>query len=103
MARKYWDTLPVETAFEVAAQFCNFAADFQRVLSLGQWAQVLQRCCRGRFDAEFTKKVAHQDPNLNVQSFRFLQMFEANIEVPAPGVWPVFSEVVKRRTSSGRL
>ena len=84
MASKFWDSLPAETAFEVAALFCHFAPDFQRVLSPGQWAQVLQRFFRGQFDAEFTEKVAHKDPNLNVQLFRFLPMFGAKIDVPTP-------------------
>ena len=39
---------------------------------------------RGHLDAEFTEKVAHKDPNLNVQLFRFLHMFGAKIEVPTP-------------------
>ena len=81
---KFRDSLPTETTFAVAALFCHFAPDFQRVLSPGQWAQVLQRFFRGQFDAEFTEKVAHKDPNLNVQLFRLLLMFGATIEVPTP-------------------
>ena len=67
-----------------AALFCRFAPDVQRVLSPGQLPQVLQRFFRGQFDAEFTEKVAHKDPNLNVQFFRLLPMFGAKIEVPTP-------------------
>ena len=84
LASKFRDSLPTETAFEVAALFCHFAPDFQRVLSPGQWAQVLQRFFRGQFDAEFTEKVAHKDPNLNVQLFSFVPMLGAAIEVPTP-------------------
>ena len=53
-------------------------------MSLGQWAQLLQRFYRGQFDAEFTEKVAHKEPNLNVQLFRLLHLFGAKIEVPTP-------------------
>ena len=76
--------MQVETACEVATLFCNFAPDFERVLSPGQWAQALQRFFRGQFDAEFTEKVAQTDPNPNVHMFKFLQMFGAKIEVPTP-------------------
>ncbi len=83
-APKFRDTLPAETAFEVAALFCNFAAGCQRVLSPGQRAQVLQRSFRGQFDAEFTGNVAHKGPSLHVQLLRFLHFFGAKIEVPTP-------------------
>ena len=69
VAPKIRDTLPVETAL-----FCHVAADLQRVLSPGQCAQELQRFCRGQFGADFTEKVAHKDPNINVQLFKFLQV-----------------------------
>ena len=75
----------MRTAFEVAALFCDFKPDFERVSSLGQWAQVLQRFLTGQFDAEFTEKVAHTDPIISVHIFKFLQMFEGNIEVHASG------------------
>ena len=44
----------------------------------------MQRFCLGQFDAEVTENVAHTDPNLSVQLFRFLHMFGVNIEVPPP-------------------
>ena len=53
-------------------------------MSLGQWAQVLQRFFQGQFDAEFTEKVAHNDPNISVQLFMLLHMFQGKLEVPTP-------------------
>ena len=85
MASKFRGSLPTETAFEVATLLCHVAPDLERVLSPGQWAQVLQRFFQGQFDAEFTEKVAHKDPNISVQLFRFLHMRQGKIEVPTPG------------------
>ena len=45
---------------------------------------MLQRFFLCQFDAEFTEKVAHNDPNLNVQLLWFLHFFGAEIEVPTP-------------------
>ena len=84
IASKFRDSLPTETAFEIATLFCHVAPDLERVLSPGQWAQVLQRFFRGQFDAEFTEKVAHNDPTLSVQLFKFLHMLGAKLVVPTP-------------------
>ena len=68
-----------EAAYEVAALFCHFAPDFQRVLTASKWQECLQRFFRGQFDNELTEKVAHKDPNLTVESFRFLALFGAKL------------------------
>ena len=62
MASKFRDSFPVETAFEVAALFCHFAPGFQRVLSLAQWAQVLQRFFRGQFECRVHREGGSQGP-----------------------------------------
>ena len=64
--------------------FCQFAPDFQRVLTPNQWAEVSKRFFRGQFDAELTEEVSHKDPNLTVASFRFLQMFGAKLTAANP-------------------
>ena len=42
-----------------------------------QWQDCLQRFCRGQFDPELSEKVSHKDPNLKLESFRFLALFGA--------------------------
>ena len=74
-------------AYEIAATFCHFAPDFQRILTPGKWPDCLQRFFRGLFDAELAEKVAHKDPKLTVESFRFLELFGAKLQqCPASSV-----------------
>ena len=68
-----------EVAYEIAALFCHFVTEFQRVLSAAKWEECLQRFFRGQFDAELSEKVAHKDPNLVITSFRFLSLFGAKL------------------------
>ena len=68
-----------EVAYEIAALFCHFAPDFQRVLTPSKWAECLNRFFRGQFDTEMAEKVAHKDPSLTVDSFRFLALFGAKL------------------------
>ena len=64
MAGSFRDKMTHEVAYEIAALFCHFASEFQRVLSAAKWEECLQRFFRGQFDAELSEKVAHKDPNL---------------------------------------
>ena len=74
-----------EVAYEIAALFCHFASEFQRVLSAAKWEECLQRFFRGQFDAEMSEKVSHKDPDLVITSFRFLSLFGAKLQLnPMP-------------------
>ena len=69
-----------EVAYEIAALFCHFAPAFERILTPAKWKECCQRFFRGSFDAEMAEKVAHKDPNLTVESFRFLELFGAKLQ-----------------------
>ena len=79
MAGSLRDKMSHEVAYEIAALFCHFASEFQRVLSAAKWEECLQRFFRGQFDAELSEKVSHKDPNLVITSFRFLSLFGAKL------------------------
>ena len=74
LANGFRDQKGDEVAYEIAATFCHFAPDFQRILTPAKWMDCLQRFFRGLFDAELAEKVTHKDANLTVESFRFLEL-----------------------------
>ena len=80
LANGFRDQKGDEVAYEIAATFCHFARDFQRILTPGKWTDCLQRFFRGSLDAELAEKVAHKDPKLTVESFRFLELFGAKLQ-----------------------
>ncbi len=81
MAANLRDKMTDEVAYEIAALFCHFAPDFQRILTPEKWQECLQRFFRGQFDAELSEKVSHKDPDLNIESFRFLALFGAKLQL----------------------
>ena len=80
MANGFRDHKSDEVAYEIAALFCHFTPDFQRMLTPEKWAECLQRFFRGQFDAELAEKVSHKDANLRVECFRFLELFGAKLQ-----------------------
>ena len=80
MANGFRDQKSDEVAYEIAALFCHFTPDFQRMLTPEKWAECLQRFFRGQFDAELAEKVSHKDANLRVECFRVLELFGAKLQ-----------------------
>ena len=85
-AAKMRDQKDNTLAYEMAALFTHFAPEFQRVLSASAWAKLIAKFKRGGLDQELAEKVAHKDPNINVNSFRFLEGLGATLDRPASSV-----------------
>ena len=85
-AAKMRDQKDIATAYEVAALFTHFAPEFQRALSASAWQKLIAKFKRGGLDQELAEKVAHKDPNINVNSFRFLEGLGATLDRPASSV-----------------
>ena len=82
-AAKMRDQKDIATAYEMAALFTHFAPEFQRVLTASAWQKLLAKFVRGGLDQELAEKVAHRDPTINKNSFRFLEGLGATLDRPA--------------------
>jgi hypothetical protein len=78
-AARMRDTMSDDQAYEAAALFTHFAPEFQAKLTLPMWVQLVEKFKRGGLDQELSEKIAHKDPKITVESFRFLQTFGAQV------------------------
>ncbi len=78
-AARMRDTMSDEQAYEASALFTHFAPEFQAKLTQPMWAQLVQKFTRGGLDHELSEKIAHKDPKIMVESFRFLQTCGAEV------------------------
>jgi hypothetical protein len=78
-AARMRDTMSDDQAYEAAALFTHFALEFQARLTHPMWAQLVEKFKRGGLDHELSEKIAHKDPKITVDSFRFLQTFGAEV------------------------
>lgn len=76
-AARMRDSYNDEQAYEMAALFTHFAPEFRGKLTDAMWLQLVEKFKRGGLDHELAEKVAHKDPRIRVDSFRFLQTFGA--------------------------
>jgi hypothetical protein len=52
---------------------------FQATLTHAMWLQLVEKFKRGGLDHELSEKIAHKDPKITVESFRFLQTFGGQV------------------------
>jgi hypothetical protein len=73
------DPMSDEQAYEASALFTHFAPAFQAILTQAMWLQLVEKFKRGGLDHELSEKIAHKDPKITVESFRFLQTFGGQV------------------------
>jgi hypothetical protein len=85
-AGRFRDKQNEEESYEIAALFAHFASEFRRTLSEAAFEEVATRFFRGALDVEFLEKVSIKDPNIDVNSFRFLHQYGHSVAKSASSV-----------------